>query len=148
MTKDELLYCDTRCVAFLCHKKRYCIVTQGEILYYDTGRVIVLWHKKRYFIMIQGELWYYDTRNVIELWYKKPYCIMPLEAVLHHDVRSVIIPYILFYNIKVKFADEGDNTVNDPGIYYAGGDTMLSPSLQPLTTGSVLKIWAFFSPFP
>jgi hypothetical protein len=25
---------------------------------------------------------------------------------------------------------------------------MLSPSLQPLTTGSVLKIWAFFSPFP
>jgi hypothetical protein len=65
---------------------------------------------------------------------------MPLEAVLHYDVRSVIIPYILFYNIKVKFADEGDNTVNDPGIYYAGGDTMLSPSLQPLTTGSVLKI--------
>jgi hypothetical protein len=62
---------------------------------------------------------------------------MPLEAVLHYDVRSVIIPYILFYNIKVKFADEGDN---DPGIYYAGGDTMLSPSLQPLTTGSVLKI--------
>ena len=71
---------------------------------------------------------------------------MPLEAVFHYDVRSVIIPYIFFYYIKVKFADEGDNTVNDPGVYYAGGDNRLSPSLQPPTTGNVLIICVFFIP--
>jgi hypothetical protein len=32
-----------------------------------------------------------------------------------------------------KFADEGDNTVNDPSIYYVEGTNMLSPSLQPPT---------------
>jgi hypothetical protein len=47
-----------------------------------------------------------------------------------------------------KFADGGDNMVNDSSIYYVEGTNMLSPSLQPLTAGSVLKICAFFSPVP
>ena len=82
---------------------------------------------------------------------------MPLEAVLHYDVTRVIIPYIflLLYTSKKtiqmffgKFADGGDNTVNDPSIHYVDGTNMLSPSLQPPTTGSVLKICVFFSPVP
>jgi len=43
----------------------------------------------------------------------------------------------MFYG---KFADEGDNPVNNPSIYNVEEDNRLLPSLQPLTTGSVLKI--------
>ena len=45
-----------------------------------------------------------------------------------------------------KFADGGDNTVNDPSIYNVEGTNMLSPSLQPPTTGNVLIICVFFIP--
>ena len=40
-----------------------------------------------------------------------------------------------------KFADEGDNSVNNPNILYYNveGDNRLSPGLWPLTIGSVLK---------
>ena len=47
-----------------------------------------------------------------------------------------------------KFADEGDNTVNDPSIYNIEGDYRLSPNLQSSATGGVLKICPFFSPVP
>ena len=47
----------------------------------------------------------------------------------------------MFYG---KFADKGNNPVN---IYNVEGNNRLSPGLQPLTTGSVLKI-PFFSPVP
>ena len=50
-----------------------------------------------------------------------------------------------------KFADEGDNPVNNPNIYNVDGDNRLSPGLQPLTSGSVLKIrliCVFFNPVP
>jgi hypothetical protein len=40
----------------------------------------------------------------------------------------------------VKFADEGDNPVNNPNMYNVEGDDRLSPDLQHLTTGSLLKI--------
>ena len=43
----------------------------------------------------------------------------------------------------VKFADEGDNPVNNPNMYNVEGDDRLSPDLQHLTTGSVLKIRVF-----
>jgi hypothetical protein len=42
-----------------------------------------------------------------------------------------------------KFYDEGNNPVNNPIIYNVEGDNKLSPGLQPLTTGSVLKILFF-----
>ena len=42
----------------------------------------------------------------------------------------------MFYG---KFADEGDNPVNNPNISNIEGDNKLSPSLQPLTTGNVFK---------
>ena len=103
MTKDELLYCDTRCVVFLWHKKRYCIVTQGEILYYDTGRAMVLWYKKRYWAMIQETLLDYAIRSGIPLWRQKRY------YTLH-----IFLLYISKKTIQMffgKFADEGDNTV-------------------------------------
>jgi len=51
----------------------------------------------------------------------------------------------MFYR---KFADKGDNLVNNPNIYNVEGDNRLSPGLQPLTTGSMLKIRFFFSPIP
>ena len=42
----------------------------------------------------------------------------------------------MFYG---KFADEGNNPVDNPNIDNVKGDNMLSPGLQPLTTGSVFK---------
>ena len=39
-----------------------------------------------------------------------------------------------------KFVDEGDNLVNNPNIYHVEGDNKLSPGLQSLIIGSVLKI--------
>jgi hypothetical protein len=42
--------------------------------------------------------------------------------------------------------DGGDNMVNDSSIYYVEGTNMLSPSLQPPTTGNVLIICVFFIP--
>ena len=62
----------------------------------------------------------------------------------------------------VKFADEGDNPVNNPNMYNVEGDNpvnnpnmynvegddRLSPDLQHLTTGSVLNNPCFFSPVP
>jgi hypothetical protein len=50
----------------------------------------------------------------------------------------------MFYG---KFANEGDNRVNNPNIYNVEEDNRLSPGLQSMTTGSVLKIWVF-SPVP
>ena len=44
-----------------------------------------------------------------------------------------------------KFYDEGNNPVNNPIIYNVEGDNKLSPGLQPLTTGSVLKMRFFQS---
>jgi hypothetical protein len=43
-----------------------------------------------------------------------------------------------------KFANEGNNPVNNPNIYNVQGENRLSPGLQPLTTGSVFNI-LFFS---
>ena len=51
----------------------------------------------------------------------------------------------MFYR---KFADKGDNPMDNPNIYNVEGNNTLSPGLQPLTTGSVLKIPDFFSPVP
>ena len=50
----------------------------------------------------------------------------------------------MFYR---KFDDEGNNPVDNPNIYNVEGDYRLSPSLQPLTTGSVLKIRFFLIRF-
>ena len=46
----------------------------------------------------------------------------------------------MFYR---KFADEGNNLVENPNIHNVEGDNMLSPDLQPLTTESVFKICFF-----
>jgi hypothetical protein len=50
----------------------------------------------------------------------------------------------MFYR---KCDDEGNNPVDNPNIYNVEGDYRLSPSLQPLTTGSVLKIRFFLIRF-
>jgi hypothetical protein len=47
----------------------------------------------------------------------------------------------MFYG---KYPDKGNNPVDNPSIYNFEGDNRLSPSLQPLTTGIVLKILFFF----
>ena len=61
----------------------------------------------------------------------------------------------MFYYVKVnktilmfygKFADEEDSMLDVPNIYYVEGDNRVSPSLEYMTTGSVLKI-LFFSFF-
>ena len=44
-----------------------------------------------------------------------------------------------------KFAEEGYNLVDNLNIYNVKEDYRLSPGLQPLTTGSVLKIRVFLS---
>jgi hypothetical protein len=41
------------------------------------------------------------------------------------------------------FDDEGNNAVDNPNIYNVEGDNRLSPSLQPLTTRSVLNFFFF-----
>ena len=46
----------------------------------------------------------------------------------------------MFYG---QFSDEGNNPVDIPDIYNVEGDNRLSTSLQPMTTGSVLKIRFF-----
>ena len=46
----------------------------------------------------------------------------------------------MFYG---KFADEGNNLVDNPNIYNVEGDYKLSPGLQPLTPESVFKIRFF-----
>ena len=45
-----------------------------------------------------------------------------------------------------NFADEVDNPVNNPIIYNVEGDNRLSPGVQPLKTGSVLKTVSSFNP--
>jgi len=50
----------------------------------------------------------------------------------------------MFYG---KFADGGDNPVNNANIYNVEENNRLSPGLQPQSTESVLKI-RFFSPVP
>jgi hypothetical protein len=90
--------------------------------------------------MIKEALLYYAIRSDIALWRNTRY------YTLH-----IFLLYISKKTIQMffgKFADEGDNTVNDSSIYYVEGTNMLSPSLQPPTAGSVLKICAFFSPVP
>ena len=61
----------------------------------------------------------------------------------------------MFYYVKVnktilmfygKFADEEDSMLDVPNIYYVEGDNRVSPSLEYMTIGSVLKI-LFFSFF-
>jgi len=47
----------------------------------------------------------------------------------------------MFYG---KFAVEGDNPLNNGNIYNVEGDNKLSPGLQPMLTGRVVKI-PFFS---
>ena len=47
-----------------------------------------------------------------------------------------------------KFAEEGDNPVNNPNIYNIVGDNRLSPGLQLLPTKSVFKMRFFFNPIP
>ena len=44
-------------------------------------------------------------------------------------------------NVLWKFVDEGDNPVNNPSIYNVEEDNRLSPSLQPLTIGTMLNIF-------
>ena len=62
-----------------------------------------------------------------------------------------IIPFINYKSNKKiwafyrKFDDERDNPVDNPNMYNIEGDNRLLPGLQPLTTGSVLKILFFFS---
>jgi hypothetical protein len=90
--------------------------------------------------MIKEALLYYAIRSGIALWHKTRY--YTLHIFLLYKSKKTIQ---MFFG---KFADEGDNTVNDPSIYYVDGTNMLSPSLQPPTTGSVLKICVFFSPVP
>lgn len=46
----------------------------------------------------------------------------------------------MFYG---KFADEGDNPVNNTNKYHVDENNRLSTGLQPLITGSVLKIRFF-----
>jgi len=46
----------------------------------------------------------------------------------------------MFYS---KFADEGDNPVNNTNKYHVDENNRLSTGLQPLITGSVLKIRFF-----
>ena len=43
----------------------------------------------------------------------------------------------MFYG---KFDNEGNNAVDNPNIYNVEEDNKLSPGLQPLITGSVLKM--------
>jgi len=43
-----------------------------------------------------------------------------------------------------NFADEVDNPVNNLNIYNVEGDNRLSPGVQPLKAGSVLKTRVFF----
>ena len=68
-----------------------------------------------------------------------------------YKLPLIIIHYIIFYYKKIwmfykKFADKGDNSVNNLSIYNVEGDNRLSPvCLQPLTTGSLLKIPFFLS---
>ena len=66
------------------------------------------------------------------------YIIIPLHNILLYKRNKTIW---MFYG---KFADEGDNPVNNPNIYNVEGDHKLSPSLQHLTTEHVLKILLFF----
>jgi len=90
--------------------------------------------------MLQETLLYYAIRSGIALWRKKRY--YTLHIFLLYKSKKIIQ---MFFG---KFADEGDNTVNEQSIYYVEGDNRLSSSLQPPTIGSVLKICAFFSPVP
>ena len=46
-----------------------------------------------------------------------------------------------------KFAEEGDNPVNNPNIHNIVGDNRLSPGLQLLTTKSVFKMRFFFQSY-
>jgi len=46
-----------------------------------------------------------------------------------------------------KFADKGNNPVDNPNIYNVEGNNTLSPGLQTLTTGSVFKIRFFIFRF-
>ena len=75
-----------------------------------------------------------------ECWIQKVIDICPLfnrtYYTLHYFLLSKCHETIwMFYR---KFADERDNQVNNPGIYNVKRD-----NLQPLTTGSVLKIYLF-----
>ena len=49
----------------------------------------------------------------------------------------------MFYG---KFANEGDNSMNNLKIDNVEGDNRLSPGLQLLTTRSMLKMHFFFQP--
>ena len=51
----------------------------------------------------------------------------------------------MFYE---KFADEGNNLVDNPNIYNVERENKLSAGLQPMTTESVFKIRFFNSPVP
>jgi len=54
-----------------------------------------------------------------------------------------------FNNISVWMFYGGDNSVNNQKIYNVEGNNRLLPGLQPLTTGSVLKMrFLFFSTVP
>jgi len=73
---------------------------------------------------------------------------------LRRQTLYIIILYIfvlLYKSNKIiqmffgKFADEGDNLVDNPNIYNVEGDNRLSSGLLTLTTGSVLKILFFQS---
>jgi hypothetical protein len=50
--------------------------------------------------------------------------------------------------IYVKFANKGDNLMNNLKIDNVEGDNRLSPGLQLLTTRSMLKMQFFSSPVP
>ena len=58
--------------------------------------------------------------------------------------RSVLFVEETIWMFYGKFADKGDNPVNNTNIYNIERDNKLSPGLQPLTTESMLKI-LFFS---
>ena len=67
-------------------------------------------------------------------------------VVVNYDYRYYTLHNFHYLKVIIqwifngKFADEGDN----PSIYVVEGGNRLSHSLQPLTTGSVLKICLFF----
>ena len=62
--------------------------------------------------------------------------------------RSVLFVKETIWTFYGKFADMGDNPVNNTNIYNIERDNRLSPGLQPLTTESMLKILFFFTPVP
>ena len=72
--------------------------------------------------------------------------IIYIHCTLHNFLLHVYESNKTIGMFNGKFADEGDNSVKNPSILYYNveGDNRLSPSLWPLTIGSVLN--KFYQP--